>query len=150
MKITKEALTKVQKELARLKEKRKQVVERLSLAKEFGDLSENSEYADARDEQSFVENKIQELEVILRNAEIVEKTKSDKVVSMGSIVEVETQNNRHHFEIVGIMESDPSSKRISAESPLGKALLGKKVGEKVTVETPAGKETYLLIKIGAK
>lgn len=145
--LTKEALEKIKNELRQLKEKRQKTIERLKVAKDFGDLSENAEYHDARDEQSFTEGKIQELETILKNAKIVEKGNGNNVIGLGSIVETKNQEGKTIFEIVSINESDPKTNRVSDQSPIGRALLGKKIGEKAIVESPAGKKIYQIISI---
>lgn len=146
--LTKEGLEKLQKELGELKTvRRPAVVSRIQAAKELGDLSENAEYDDARNEQSFVEGRIQELEAMLKRAKVVDKTGNGEV-SMGSNVTVTNKGKVLTFEIVGSTEADPSSGKISQESPIGKALFGHKAGDQVEVVTPAGKALYKIVKIG--
>lgn len=146
---TKERLEALKEELADLKTRRRiEVGERLKRAKELGDLSENSEYFEAREEQAQVETRIGELEDMIKNAEIIEKSTSTNAVSIGSTIEVEKNGQRRQFTIVGSNEAKPEAGFISNESPLGRAFLGKKVGDKVMVTTPAGKMEYTVISIG--
>lgn len=136
--VTKMGLTETQEELNFLKKTRRmQVAQRIQRAREFGDLSENSEYDAAMDEQALVENRIAELEYVLKSVQVISDNiqKSDFVV-IGSTVAVEMDGDMDEFTIVGRVEADPSKKRISNESPLGQALLGAKTGETVEVTTP--------------
>ena len=135
-------------ELAELKTtKRIEVAQRLKTAKEYGDLSENSEYAEAREEQAAVETRISELEDLLKNVEIVKKAKGGDTVEVGSVVIVKKAGKEMTYTIVGSYEADPLAGKISDESPLGGAFLGKKVGDKVNVAAPAGTVTYEIMKI---
>ncbi len=143
---TSSGLEKIQKELAGLKERRKQVVERIRAAREYGDLAENSEYEDAKNEQSFVEGRILELEEILRRAKVVAKNGTDKV-EIGSTVVLKMDGHTIEYTLVGAAESDPASGKISTESPLGHSLLDKTKGEKVEINTPKGKMTCEIIAI---
>lgn len=145
--ITKEGLTKLKAELKELVEvKRPQVAQDIQSAREMGDISENAAYDEAKREQGYVEGRINELEEIVKKAEIVEnKTKGSIVV--GSKVTVHIDGDKEEFHIVGAPEADPLLKKISHESPLGSALLGKKVGDKVHVEAPIGKLTYTIVKV---
>ena len=148
--LTKERLEALKEELADLKTRRRiEVGERLKKAKELGDLSENSEYFEAREEQAQVETRIGELEDVVKSAEIIEKTHSTSAVSIGCTVEVEkTQGGqKRKFTIVGANETKPEAGLISNESPLGRALLGKKVGDKVLVTSPNGKTEYAILSI---
>jgi len=108
----------------------------------LGDLSENAEYTVAREELSFVDGRIGELEELLKQVEIISSNKSHSAVKLGSTVTVAVDGKKESFVVVGEWEADPKEKKISHESPLGSALIGKKVGEKVEVEAPAGKITY--------
>lgn len=118
------------------KTKRVQIAERIHQAREYGDITENSEYDAAMDEQAMMENRISELENVLKSVKVIsEKQKSDFVV-IGSTVKIEMDDGIDEFKIVGRVEADPSKKRISNESPLGMALLGAKKGEEVDVATP--------------
>ena len=125
-------------ELEQLKtEGRVDIAEKLKVARSYGDLSENSEYDEAKSEQAKIEARIQELEYQLKNAVIIDNTESDKV-SMGSKVTVLRDGQKFVYEIVGFSQSNPSQGKISDESPVGKALIGAAVGEKVVVEAPIG------------
>ena len=147
--VTKERLAELQAELEELKtKKRRDVAERLQRAKELGDLSENSEYFEAREEQSHVEGKIFELEEMLRNVEVFEKHHGDLVVQVGSTVIVQKDNARKEYAIVGSNEAKPEAGMISNESPLGKAFLNKRAGDSVHVTTPSGsKVQYKIVEI---
>lgn len=146
--LTKERLEELKVELANLKGRRRiEVGERLKKAKELGDLSENSEYFEAREEQAQVETRIGELEDMVKNAEIIEKTRAGATVSIGATIEVEKNSQRRKFTIVGSNEAKPESGLISNESPLGKAFLGKKAGETVMVKTPIEIAQYKIIAI---
>ena len=125
-------------ELEQLKtEGRVDIAEKLKVARSYGDLSENSEYDEAKSEQAKIEARIQELEYQLKNAVIIDNTASDKV-SIGSKVTVLRDGQKFVYEIVGFSQSNPSQGKISDESPVGKALIGAAVGEKVVVEAPIG------------
>jgi transcription elongation factor GreA len=148
--LTKEKLEELKKELEHLKsEGRKEIARQLKTAKEYGDLSENAEYSQAKDDQAILEIRISELEDMIRNAIIIEtgsKKEKDKV-SVGSKVVLKKDNKNYEYLIVGEAEADPSSGKISNNSPLGKVLLGKKVGDEVIVEAPMGKIKYKILKI---
>ncbi len=147
--LTKERLEEFKAELDDLKNKRRNdVAQRLKQAKEYGDLSENSEYAEAREEQANVEMRIFELEDLLKSAVIIEKNGSGSdVVAVGSVVTIKKGDKTSTYAIVGKYEAKPEEGRISDESPLGKAFLGHKPGDKVPVTTPAGSATYEILKI---
>lgn len=124
-------------------DKRPEAIERLAKAREDGDLSENSEYHSAKDDLSTLEGRIDELKDILTRVTVVDVQKAGtKEVGLGSVVHIEVKGTKHEFTIVGEWEADPAAKKISHESPLGKALMGKKVGDAVEVEAPSGKITY--------
>jgi transcription elongation factor GreA len=145
--LTVEGLNNLEQELDHLKSvKRREVAERIKQAIEFGDISENSEYDDAKNEQAFIEGKIMELEKKLRNARIIEGVDTDKV-SLGSTVIIKDLEFGDVFEyaIVGSTEADPSANRISNESPVGEALIGKTVGSVIEVNVPAGIIKYELM-----
>jgi len=130
--------------------RRKEVAERIKAAREFGDLSENAEYEDAKNEQAFVEGRILALEKILRHARVAENDgKNHDVVTVGSKVTVKdlVRDKTYQYIIVGSQEADPSKKRISNESPVGRALLGKKPGAIVSVKAPAGTFKYQIVSI---
>jgi len=140
--MTAEGKEKLEQELEYLKtDRRKQVVERIKVARSFGDLSENSEYDAAKDEQAFVEARIQQLEQIIRNSVVVEDDADNPdVVNIGkSVTFVELPDGEEEsYTIVGSAESDPFEGKISNDSPMGRSLIGKKVGDEVTVPTPGG------------
>ncbi len=145
--LTLEGLTKLKLELETLKTSgRKAVVARLKAACELGDLFENAEYDDARNEQSFIEGRIQELEAMVQHARVIQHHASS-VVELGTTVTASVDSEIETYEIVGAAESDPSAGKISAESPIGSALLGHKVGDTVVVRTPAGEANYTVKKI---
>lgn len=147
--ITKTGLEELKKELEGLSEvKRPKVVDRLAYARSQGDLSENSDYHSARDDLEFLDGRISELEGVIKNAVVVRSNKNSGVVSVGTIVDVKANGSQHTFSIVGAWEANPAKKKISHTSPLGQALVGKKVGDKVEVEAPAGKLHYEILKIG--
>jgi transcription elongation factor GreA len=150
--LTKEGFQKLQEELDYLRtSKRQEVANRLHEAMEGGELIENAEYEAAKNEQAFVEGRIQELDVLLASAKIIEdngKKKSDSV-QLGSKVTIKEGNfEAETFTIVGMAEANPREGKISNESPIGKAILGHKVGDSVKVETPGGTYTVKILKIG--
>ena len=146
--LTRERLEELKQELADLKSRRRiEVGERLKRAKELGDLSENSEYFEAREEQAQVETRIGELEDIVKSAEIIEKSHSTSDVTIGATIRVQKGDKEMKFTIVGSNETKPEAGLISNESPLGSAFLGKKVGDKVMVSTPSGKVEYSILSI---
>ncbi len=145
--LTQSGLEKLKEELKNLKEKRKKVAERIKIAREFGDLSENSEYEDARNEQSFVEGRIQELEEMIRTAKVIKKNSNGEKADLGSIVTLKNDSEKVTYELVGANESDPVNGKISIESPIGYCVQGKAKGEKVEIKTPNGKTTYKIIDI---
>lgn len=138
----------LKKELDQLKNgKLPEVVSRVSKAREDGDLSENSAYQFGKQEQEFLEGRIEELEGILSKATLVTKSAKTGAVGIGCQVTVSVGGKKQVFSIVGDWEAKPAEKKISGSSPLGKALLGKKVGEKVEVLAPAGKIVYSILSI---
>jgi len=146
--LTKKGFEKLKKELEELKTKTKEeVLKRLNQARSMGDLSENSAYSSAKEELNLVEGRIEELEEILKNAQIVEENQNKNIVQVGSSVLVEINGKIEKFEIVGEFEADPLNKKLSHTSPIGKALTGKKVGDWVEVEVPAGKIKYKIVEI---
>ncbi|WP_062198797.1 transcription elongation factor GreA [Massilibacterium senegalense] len=149
--MTLEGKEKLENELEYLKtEKRKEVVERIKIARDFGDLSENSEYDAAKDEQAFVESRIQQLENMIRNAVIIEENVTDSsVISIGKQVTfIELPDGEEEtYTIVGSAESNPFEGKISNESPMAKSLMGHGVGEEVKVKTPGGEMKVKIISI---
>lgn len=142
--LTKEGLEKLKSELENLlNNERKTVAERIKIAKDYGDLSENSEYSDAKEQQSFVEGRILELEHLIKNAELIDDNHSNcQDIKMGCEVKLEAEDKELKYRIVGSTEADPTKGYISNESPIGKALLGKKSGDTVEVTVPAGVMKY--------
>lgn len=134
-------------ELTELKSRRGAIADKIADARDYGDLSENAEYDSAREEQGLVESRIAEIEDILLNAEIIPATKSTSV-KLGSKVELKTGQKTVVYHIVGPVEADPMAGRISNESPIGIALMGKKVGETATITTPKGDIDYEVVKVG--
>lgn len=127
--------------------KRPELAQRLKEAKEEGDLSENSAWDAARDDQGMTEGRIAEIEHILKHAKLIEAKKTGGVVGLGSKVHVELANGKQQYTIVGSTEANPDLGRVSDVSPLGKALLGKKPGDKVEVQVPAGTLTYKIVHV---
>jgi transcription elongation factor GreA len=146
--LTPEGYQTLEKRLRHLVEvRRSEVAERLRLAlEEGGDLTENAEYEDAKNEQAFIEGEIQRLEMILNTAEVIEATSGSDEVVLGSKVTVAEQgtNEKEVYHLVGSAEAKPSEGKISSESPLGKALLGAKVRDKVTVKAPDGELVFVI------
>ncbi len=144
--LTAEGLSKLQNELDELKSvHRREVNDRIRQAKEYGDLSENAEYEDAKQEQAFIEGRILKLEAMIRNSRIIDESEyAADEVHLGATVKVKDlkNNDTYEFNIVGSAEADPSNQRISNESPLGRALIGHKKGETVDVSTPRGVVKY--------
>ncbi|MCL0032314.1 transcription elongation factor GreA [Peptococcaceae bacterium] len=149
--ITTEGLRQLEKELENLKTvKRREVAERIKQAIEFGDINENSEYEDAKNEQAFIEGRISVLNQMISNAKVIEEENVDKnVVSLGSTVLIKDLefNEEFKYTIVGSVEADPDANKISNESPVGSAILGKKRGDIVEIDAPAGKIRYEIIDI---
>lgn len=146
--LSKERYKEMEEELEELKTKgRKEVADRLKKAKALGDLSENSEYQEAKKERDLLEQKINKYENLLRNAEIVKKSGSKDEVQIGSEVKIKKGSKEYTYTIVGSVEADPSEGLISNESPIGKSLLGAKKGEEVEIKTPKGKNTYKVVSI---
>lgn len=142
--LTKEGLEELKRELEEIKKTRRpEILNRVSQARNMGDLSENAEYTVAREELSFIDGRIDELEEILKQAVLINNNHSS-TIKLGSTVKVNTDDGKEVFTVVGEWEADPKESKISHESPLGKALIGKKVGEKVEVEAPAGKIVYTI------
>ncbi|MEH6941922.1 transcription elongation factor GreA [Bacillus sp. JJ722] len=149
--MTKEGKQKLEQELENLKTvKRKEVVERIKIARSFGDLSENSEYDSAKEEQAFVEGRITTIENMIRNAKIIEESEldSDNVALGKSVTFVELPDgDEETYTIVGSAEADPFEGKISNDSPIAKSLIGKAVGDEVTVQTPAGEMNVRIVSI---
>lgn len=150
--LTDEGLLKLEEELEYLKtQKRKEVAEKIKHARGFGDLSENSEYDEAKDEQAKVELRIVELEKMLKNAKVIDESDINlSVVSVGTKLTLHDieYDEKLEYTIVGSTEANPAEGKISDESPVGKALLGRKKGETVDIETPGGTVKFKILKIG--
>jgi transcription elongation factor GreA len=148
--LTKDGLEELKKEHDELsKTKRPEVLGRVSQARSMGDLSENAEYTAAREELSFIDGRIDELEELLKQVVMINENAKNinHIVKLGSKVTVNVKGKKESFMVVGEWEADPTEKKISHESPLGKALLGKKVGEAVEVEAPAGRIQYSIVSV---
>lgn len=147
--MTAEGLDKMKKELLELRTtKRKEIAQRIQSARELGDITENSEYESALEEQAFVEGKIEELEEVINRGEVIEKgSLKEQSVNVGSRVRVHLEGIEQEYLIVGELEADPGKNKISHQSPLGLALLGKKAGDKIIVDAPMGSLTYTVLKI---
>jgi transcription elongation factor GreA len=146
--ISEEGLTKLRAELEELVNVRRQeIAQRIHDAKEHGDLSENAEYEDAKNEQAFTEGQIQRLEALVKNAIIIDEHHGTDHVQIGSTVKVEGTDGVESFTIVGSTEASPREGRISNESPVGRALLGKRKGDAVAVHVPAGDFSYKILEI---
>ncbi len=146
--LTKERLVELKKELADLKTgARKEIAERLKQAKEMGDLSENSEFISAREDQVLLERRVGQLEEIIREAALIHKPNQSQVVKIGSTIKVQKGSQFFIYTIVGPEDSKPNKGLISNESPLGRAFLGKKSDDVVKAQTPVGLAEYRIIKI---
>lgn len=148
MYISKEGLEKLNKELKELQTQRVAITQKIKEAREFGDLSENAEYQEARTKQSFVEGRVEEIEDIIKNSEVVDgRNKAKGVIAVGSEVVVKTNGSEKTYKLTGSDEASPLEGKISHESPLGCALMGKKVGDKIALETPDGEREYTIVKV---
>lgn len=146
--LTQSGVDELQTELDTIIAKRSDIAESIRSARELGDLAENSEYQSARQDQERNEARISELEYILQSVEIIEKPKGDSKVQLGSSVKLVSEAGKERqLQVVGTVEADPLSGKISDESPMGKALLGKKLGDDVEINTPADVITYNIVEI---
>lgn len=146
--LTKEGYLSLKNELAELIASRPGVVDRLSNARSMGDLSENNDYHNAKEALEFLDGRIAELEEVLKTAQVVNGSNGKaKEVQVGTTVKVKVGSSEHTFHVVGDWEADPKEKKISHTSPLGQALVGKKIGEKALVEAPAGKVEYTILEV---
>ena len=130
--------------------RREEIKEQIAVARGFGDLSENAEYDEARNEQAKVEARIQELEALIENAEIIDETTMDvRSISLGSVVKLYDEDFEEEitYSIVGSNQADPLEQKISDQSPIGRALMGKKAGDKVTVTAPAGELHFKVLEV---
>lgn len=146
--LTKDGLEHLRAELKELKEvKRPEVIARIKSAQELGDLSENAEYQSAKEDQSFIEGRIQELEVMIKSAKVIERGQDTSVVDIGSKVTLSVDGDKIFYEIVGPTESDIENDKVSSESPVARALMGHKKGDSVTVMAPGGEVAYKVIDV---
>lgn len=147
--LTEDGVAKLKAERQELFEvKRPEVIARIKTALAQGDLSENAEYAEAKESQAFVEGRIKEIDDILKNVEVVKNGgRKSSIVKVGSKVDVRANGTEQEFTIVGVGEADPLKGLISNESPMGQAFLGKKKGDQAVVETPAGQKTFKITKV---
>jgi len=145
--LSQQKLNELKKELEELKIKRNKISNRIHQAKELGDLSENAEYTEAKEAQAFNEGRIQELKNVIREAVLISKKTKCHFVEVGCEIVVKNKQGKREFNIVGSEEADPLNNRISNESPLGKAFLGRKKGEEFLVQTPKGKVYYKIVDI---
>jgi transcription elongation factor GreA len=146
--VSKEKLVELRQELEEMiNVRRAEVAARIHEAKQHGDITENAEYEDAKNEQAFVEGRIQSISALIKNAVVIEENHSTTHVQIGSTVEVQSQDGKEKFMIVGSTEADPAGGKISNESPVGRALLGHKKGDTVVVSVPAGDWTYKILGI---
>lgn len=145
--LTQEGLKELEAELAELKTKRLEVAERLKDAKEQLDLTENSDWADAQDEFKFVEGRINEIEHILRNYKIIKSDGKAQQVQLGNKIELRHNGKKVSYILVGHLESNPKEHKLSYHSPVGRALMGKQVGDSVTIKTPSGTHRYSITHI---
>lgn len=144
--LTQEGIDELQRELDELIAQRSVIADKIKTAREFGDLSENAEYQTARLEQERLEARISEVEHILQNVEVIKKPKGDSKVQLGSTVTLKNGATKT-FQVVGTVEADPLNGKISDESPIGQALLGKKLGDEVEIKTPAETTSYKITQI---
>lgn len=145
--LTQEGVNELKAEQDILIAKRPEIAEAIKSARELGDLTENAEYQSARAEQDRHESRISELENILLNVEIIKKPRGDSKVQLGSTVKLKGNSKSKQFQVVGTVEADPLNGKISDESPIGRALIDKKVGESVEIVTPAETATYKVVEI---
>ncbi|QHU92767.1 transcription elongation factor GreA [Candidatus Saccharibacteria bacterium oral taxon 488] len=142
--ITESGQRELERELDELKSRRGEIADKIAAARDFGDLSENAEYDAAREAQGLLETRITEIETILQNASIIQAGSSSTVV-LGSTVELEANGKTVVYTVVGPVEADPLEGKVSNESPIGQALMGKTVGDTVTISTPKGELAYTVV-----
>lgn len=142
--ITESGQRELERELEELKSRRGEIADKIAAARDFGDLSENAEYDAAREAQGLLETRITEIETILQNASIIQAGNSSTVV-LGSTVELEANGKTVTYTVVGPVEADPLEGKVSNESPIGQALMGKAVGDTVTISTPKGELAYTVV-----
>lgn len=142
--ITESGQRELERELEELKSRRGEIADKIAAARDFGDLSENAEYDAAREAQGLLETRITEIETILQNASIIQAGGSS-TVTLGSTVELEANGKTVVYTVVGPVEADPLEGKVSNESPIGQALMGKAVGDTVTISTPKGELAYTVV-----
>ncbi len=146
--LTSEGIDKLEQELHGLVHtERLKIAASLKEAKEYGDLSENIQWDDAKDRQAFIEGRIAEIENILKHSSVIQSPNNPSVVSLGSMVHLELEDGVQRYQIVGSTEANPEEGKISNESPIGRALIGKQPGEEVEIEVPSGKIRYKITKV---
>ncbi len=145
--LTKQGIEELRNELDELLAQRGSIAERIKTAREFGDLSENAEYSSARQEQEKAEGRIAEIEHILQNVEVIARPKVDGKVRLGSRVMLTNNGKTKEFQVVGTVEADPLNGKISDESPIGQALIGKNIGDEVEITTPVETSIYKITEI---
>ena len=146
--LTQKGFNDLQLELEDLvKNKKSKAIDRLSKARSMGDLKENSEYTAAKEELAFVEERIQEINNVLSNAEVTLMYKAGNKIEIGSTVTVDINGQKDTFQIVGEFEADPMNKKLSQNSPIGQALIDKKIGDLIEINIPAGKIQYKIVEI---
>ncbi len=144
--ITADGRKELEAELEKLKARRGEIAEKIAEARDYGDLSENAEYDAAREDQGLVESRIAEIEDILMNAELIKATRKS-TIGIGSKVELKNGAKKVNYHVVGPVEANPVEGKISNESPIGMALMGKKVGDKAVVTTPKGDINYSIVAV---
>ena len=142
--ITESGQRELERELEELKSRRGEIADKIAAARDFGDLSENAEYDAAREAQGLLETRITEIETILQNASIIQAG-SSSTVTLGSTVELEANGKAVVYTVVGPVEADPLEGKVSNESPIGQALMGRAVGDMVTISTPKGELAYTVV-----
>lgn len=142
--ITESGQRELERELEELKSRRGEIADKIAAARDFGDLSENAEYDAAREAQGLLETRITEIETILQNASIIQAGGSS-TVTLGSTVELEANGKTVVYTVVGPVEADPLEGKVSNESPIGQALMGRAVGDTVTISTPKGELAYTVV-----
>jgi transcription elongation factor GreA len=146
--LTKQGIDELQAELTELNAHRTDIADRIKTAREFGDLGENMEYTAAMQDKERNENRIAEIEHILKNVQVIAAPKGDSKVVLGSTIKLKSENGKtKEFQVVGTVEADPLNGKISDESPIGKALIGKNVGEEIEIHTPSETATYKIAEI---
>jgi transcription elongation factor GreA len=146
--ISRDGLANLQAELEALKKQRVEITHKIKEAREFGDLSENAEYQEAKTRQAFVEGRIEEIDATLKMAKVIDaKNNANGVIEVGSTAVVDVSGRELTYYITGSNEASPAEGKISNESPIGRALLGHRAGDRVKIETPDGEREYLIVKV---